>query len=72
MNIIYLIIPSLLPLLLSESVTDQSIATVVSQQTGVAASRLLEGESQRLLHMEDALKQRVVGQNEVFFFLPEV
>ncbi|KMS65004.1 hypothetical protein BVRB_040430, partial [Beta vulgaris subsp. vulgaris] len=45
-------VQSLLPLLLSESVTDQSIATVVSQQTGVTASRLLEGESQRLLHME--------------------
>ena len=45
-------------------VTEEDIASVVSDWTGVPVTRLTEDESQRLLHMEDILHKRVVGQNE--------
>jgi len=50
--------------LLKEEVDPEEIATVVSRWTGIPVSRLLEGEMQKLLHMEDGLHQRVVGQDE--------
>ncbi len=50
--------------LLREEVGDEDVALVVSKWSGVPVSRLLEGETQRLLHMEEELKQRVVGQDE--------
>ena len=50
--------------LLREEVSDEDVALVVSKWSGVPVSRMLEGESQRLLHMEDALRERVVGQDE--------
>ncbi|MDD2555785.1 MAG: ATP-dependent Clp protease ATP-binding subunit [Syntrophaceticus sp.] len=45
-------------------VTEEDIAVVVSSWTGVPVNRLQEEESQRLLHMEDTLHQRVIGQDE--------
>jgi ATP-dependent Clp protease ATP-binding subunit ClpB len=50
--------------LLSEEVTDEEIAKVVSKWTGIPVSRMLEGEVQKLLHMEDRIRDRVVGQEE--------
>ncbi len=50
--------------LLRNKVTDEEIAEVVSRWTGIPVSKMLEGERERLLRMEDALKERVIGQNE--------
>jgi len=50
--------------MLKEEVDAEDIAEVVSKWTGVPVSRLLEGERQKLLHMEERLAQRVVGQEE--------
>src|SRR5207249_1719680 len=50
--------------LLSEEVTDEEIAKIVSKWTGVPVSKMLEGEVQKLLHMEDRIGERVVGQDE--------
>jgi ATP-dependent Clp protease ATP-binding subunit ClpB len=44
-------------------VAEEDVANVVSKWTGIPASRLLEGERQKLLHMEDRLRERVVGQD---------
>ncbi|HKR78704.1 MAG TPA: ATP-dependent chaperone ClpB [Nitrospira sp.] len=49
---------------LREEVTDQDVAEIVARWTGIPVSRMLEAESERLLKMEDRLKQRVVGQDE--------
>ncbi len=45
-------------------VSEKEIAEIVSQWTGIPVSKMLEGEREKLLHMEDALHQRVVGQDE--------
>ena len=50
--------------LLREEVTTEEIAEVVSKWTGVPVSRLLEGEKEKLLRMEERLHDRVVGQDE--------
>lgn len=50
--------------LLRESVTDEDIASVVSRWTGVPVDKLLEGEREKLLQMETALHERVIGQHE--------
>ena len=50
--------------MLKEEVDEEDIAEVVSRWTGVPVSRLMEGEIQKLLRMEDRLHQRVVGQDE--------
>lgn len=50
--------------LLRTSVTEDEIAEVVSRWTGIPVSRMLEGERDKLLRMEDALHNRVVGQDE--------
>ncbi|MCA9586112.1 MAG: AAA family ATPase, partial [Myxococcales bacterium] len=47
---------------LREEVTDQDIAAVVSKWTGIPINKMLEGEMQKLLRMEDGLRSRVVGQ----------
>ena len=52
------------PQLLRNKVTEEEIAEVVSKWTGIPVSKMLEGEREKLLHMEDALHQRVIGQNE--------
>jgi ATP-dependent Clp protease ATP-binding subunit ClpB len=49
---------------LREEVTDQDIAAVVAKWTGIPVSKMLEGEMQKLLRMEEGLHRRVVGQNE--------
>ena len=50
--------------LLNEEVTEEDIAQVVASWTGIPVSRMLEGERQKLVRMEDRLQQRVVGQSE--------
>ncbi len=50
--------------LLRNKVTENEIAEVVSKWTGIPVSRMLEGEKEKLLKMEDFLHQRVIGQNE--------
>jgi ATP-dependent Clp protease ATP-binding subunit ClpB len=52
------------PQLVRNKVTEEEIAEVVSQSTGIPVSKMLEGEKEKLLHMEDALAKRVVGQEE--------
>ena len=46
-----------------ESVSAQDIAAIVSRWTGIPVDKMLEGERARLLHMEDALRQQVIGQD---------
>ncbi|WP_298214445.1 ATP-dependent chaperone ClpB [Acidocella sp.] len=48
--------------MVNEAVTEEQIAAVVSRWTGVPVEKMLEGERAKLLHMEDFLRQRVVGQ----------
>ena len=50
--------------LLRHSVTEEEIAGIVSKWTGIPVARMLEGERDKLLRMEEALHARVVGQNE--------
>ncbi|ANF98121.1 ATP-dependent chaperone ClpB [Paenibacillus bovis] len=50
--------------LLREAVTDEEIADIVSRWTGVPVSRLVEGEREKLLRLEEVLHERVVGQDE--------
>jgi ATP-dependent Clp protease ATP-binding subunit ClpB len=50
--------------MLKEEVGSEEVAEVVSEWTGIPVSKLLEGERERLLRMEEALHQRVVGQEE--------
>ncbi|CAM5539275.1 Chaperone protein ClpB OS=Stutzerimonas stutzeri OX=316 GN=clpB PE=3 SV=1 [Stutzerimonas stutzeri] len=50
--------------LLRNKVTDEEIAEVVSKWTGIPVSKMLEGEREKLLRMEDMLHQRVIGQHE--------
>jgi ATP-dependent Clp protease ATP-binding subunit ClpB len=47
---------------LREEVTDQDIAEIVSKWTGIPVSKMLQGEMQKLLHMEEAIQKRVIGQ----------
>ncbi|MFW2374305.1 MAG: ATP-dependent chaperone ClpB [Gammaproteobacteria bacterium] len=50
--------------LLRNRVTDEEIAEVVSRSTGIPVAKMMEGEKEKLLRMEDELKHRVVGQDE--------
>jgi ATP-dependent Clp protease ATP-binding subunit ClpB len=50
--------------MLTEEVTENDIAEVVAAWTGIPVSRLLEGERDKLVHMEERLRQRVVGQED--------
>ena len=56
--------PDAPPRLLQEEVTPDEIAEVVSRWTGIPVSRLLEGEKQKLLRLDQILHQRVIGQDE--------
>jgi ATP-dependent Clp protease ATP-binding subunit ClpB len=47
---------------LREEVTDQDIAAIVSKWTGIPVAKMMQGEMHKLLHMEEELKKRVVGQ----------
>ena len=48
--------------MLSEEVSDQDVAEVVARWTGIPLSKLMEGETEKLIHLEEHLHQRVVGQ----------
>ena len=50
--------------LLRNNVTDEEVAEIVSQWTGIPVAKMLEGEKERLLQMETAVQERVVGQEE--------
>ncbi|NLG76887.1 MAG: ATP-dependent chaperone ClpB [Xanthomonadaceae bacterium] len=50
--------------LLRNKVTEEEVAEVVSKWTGIPISKMLEGEKEKLLRMEEALGKRVIGQNE--------
>ena len=50
--------------MLRQEVTQEDIAEIVAKWTGIPVSRLMEGEIEKLVHMEDRLHQRVVGQDE--------
>jgi ATP-dependent Clp protease ATP-binding subunit ClpB len=50
--------------MLKEEVDEEDIAELVSKWTGIPVGRLLEGEAQKLVHMEERLRQRVVGQDD--------
>ncbi len=50
--------------MLKEEVGDEEIARIVAKWTGIPVGRLLEGETQKLVHMEERLRQRVVGQED--------
>ena len=50
--------------MLTEEVTEEDIAEVVAKWTGIPVSRLMEGETEKLIHMEERLHERVIGQDE--------
>jgi ATP-dependent Clp protease ATP-binding subunit ClpB len=50
--------------MLKEEVDEEDVAEVVAKWSGIPVSKMLEGETEKLIHMEDRLKQRVVGQDE--------
>ena len=50
--------------LLRDKVTEEEIARIVGRWTGIPVSRLMEGEREKLLHLEDTLHRRVIGQDE--------
>jgi ATP-dependent Clp protease ATP-binding subunit ClpB len=50
--------------MLKEEVDDEDVAEVISRWTGIPVSKMLEGEREKLVHMEERLHQRVIGQNE--------
>ena len=50
--------------LLADEVTEEDIAEVVAKSTGIPVSRLMEGEVEKLIHMEERLHDRVIGQDE--------
>ena len=50
--------------LLRDRVTDEEIARIVARWTGIPVEKLVEGEREKLLHLDDVLHKRVIGQNE--------
>ena len=50
--------------LLRDKVTDEEIARIICRWTGIPVSKLMEGERDKLLHLEDVLHKRVIGQDE--------
>ena len=56
--------PPAAPVFLKEEVDADDVAEVVARWTGIPVSRLLEGEVQKLIHMEERLHERVIGQDE--------
>ena len=57
--------------LLKEEVSQEEIADIVSKWTGVPVTRLVEGEKEKLLRLEDVLHERVVGQDEAVMLVSE-
>ena len=50
--------------LLKEEIDEEDIARIVAKWTGIPVTRMLEGEIQKLVHMEERLRERLVGQDE--------
>ena len=57
--------------LLRDKVTEEEIARIVARWTGIPVAKLMEGEREKLLHLEDILHQRVVGQDEAVRLVSE-
>ena len=57
--------------LVHDTVTEEEIAGIVARWTGIPVSRLMEGEREKLLHLEDILHERVVGQDEAVRLVSE-
>jgi len=57
--------------LLRDKVTEEEIARIIERWTGIPVSRLMEGERDKLLHLEDILHKRVVGQDEAVRLVSE-
>ncbi|MBS6532367.1 MAG: ATP-dependent chaperone ClpB [Oscillospiraceae bacterium] len=57
--------------LLRDKVTEEEIARIIQRWTGIPVARLMEGEREKLLHMEDILHRRVVGQDEAVRLVSE-
>ena len=57
--------------LLRDKVTDQEIARIIERWTSIPVARLMEGEREKLLHLEDILHKRVVGQDEAVRLVSE-
>ena len=57
--------------LLRDKVTEEEIARIVERWTGIPVSKLMEGEREKLLHLEDILHRRVVGQEEAVRLVSE-
>ena len=57
--------------LLRDKVTEEEIARIIERWTGIPVSKLMEGEREKLLHLEDILHQRVVGQDEAVRLVAE-
>ena len=57
--------------LLRDKVTEEEIARIVERWTGIPVSKLMEGEREKLLHLEDILHRRVVGQKEAVRLVSE-
>jgi ATP-dependent Clp protease ATP-binding subunit ClpB len=60
-----------LPRMLGDAVTPDHIAEVLASATGIPVQRLLQGERDKLLHMEDVLRERVVGQDKALTALSD-
>ncbi|HIX92664.1 MAG TPA: ATP-dependent chaperone ClpB [Firmicutes bacterium] len=58
-------------LLVRSTVTDEEIAEIVARWTGIPVSKLVEGEREKLLHLEDILHKRVIGQDEAVRLVSE-
>ncbi len=57
--------------LLRDRVTDEEIARIVARWTGIPVEKLVEGEREKLLHLDDVLHQRVIGQDEAVIKVSE-
>lgn len=57
--------------LLKEQVEEEDIAVIVSRWTGIPVSRLMQGELQKLIHLEETLEKRVIGQGEALNILSD-
>ncbi len=57
--------------MLDETVSEDNIAAIVAKWTGISVEKMMEGERDKLLHMEDKLRERVVGQEEALTAVSE-
>ncbi|MBQ8510779.1 MAG: AAA family ATPase, partial [Clostridia bacterium] len=57
--------------LVHDTVTEEEIASIVARWTGIPVARLVEGEREKLLHLDDVIHQRVIGQDEAVRLVTE-